>query len=125
LAYKADLFKNNIFCSNPFVLIAIDTTLDCMETDTKLHLVYQDYTWDIHPKSNLLLNMADTNDLSFDRKNGNHMMHLIKSYMHRTGYTTQYTASTVERIIRSKLPKNIKTQQQVHQWLDENFKFNM
>jgi len=89
---------------------------------SRRNLFYDDYLWTEYPKGHPKVS-GRANDTAFDPKEGNEVVYLINTLMNLWSYRFSNTGNKMEKLIRERLPENLRTQEEVRDWLQANLKF--
>ena len=86
------------------------------------NLIYKDYQWT--PFSNNDMRVSGKPDSTiFNPKEGNEVVYLINKLMLLWDYRFSHTGNKMEKLIHDSLPSDVKSQEEVSEWIKDNLKF--
>lgn len=85
-------------------------------------MLFPDYGWTSYEKNDPRIS-GKPDKTPFDRTEGNQVIYLINKLMTIWSYRFVNTGNKMERLIREKMPDDMKTQEEVQGWLLDNLKF--
>ena len=89
----------------------------------KSDMVYTDYKWTARADHDNPKIIGGTDHAELNRTEGYEMLYFINSLAHTLGWTSNVTSSckNLERIIREKVPSNIRTHSKIKDWIAAHY----
>lgn len=88
---------------------------------SKRNLLFPDYVWTRYEKNDPRI-AGKPDDTVFERSEGNQVVYLINKLMSIWHYRFVNTGNKMERLIRDKMPEELRTQEAAQQWLQDNLR---
>lgn len=89
---------------------------------SKSNLIYKDYNWTLYSQNDPRINGRPDSTM-FNRNEGNEVVYLINKLMFLWDYRFSNTGNKMEKLIHDWLPSDIKSQEEVKDWIKNNLKF--
>lgn len=89
---------------------------------SKRNLVYKDYEWASYTTNDPRIYGKPDSTL-FNRAEGNEVVYLINKLMVLWDYRFSNTGNKMEKLIHDRLPSDIKSQEEVKDWIKIHIKF--
>ncbi len=86
------------------------------------NLIYKDYQWTSYINSDPKVSGSPDATL-FNSSEGNEVVYLINNLMVLWDYQYSNTGNKIERLIHDKLPAELKSQEEVKNWIESNLRF--
>lgn len=88
---------------------------------SKSDLYYKDYSWTALNGDNPKIS-GEPDSTLLNRKEGYEVLYFINKFSEKHGFEQKASAIKVERMIREKVPSDIRSQERIKEWLKENWK---
>ncbi|KAA8484107.1 hypothetical protein [Arcticibacter tournemirensis] len=89
---------------------------------SKRNLFYDDYKWSSYLNNDSRIH-GKLDGTLFDHHEGNEVIYLINKLMVLWDYRFSNTGNKMEKLIHDKLPPEVRTQEDVRDWVKANLKF--
>lgn len=89
---------------------------------SKRNLFYKDYNWTTYLNTDPRVHGKPDGTL-FNRSEGNEVVYLINKLMVLWDYRFSNTGNKMEKLIHDSLPSDVKSQEEVKDWVKDNLKF--
>ncbi len=87
---------------------------------SKSDLVYQDYSWTVYSNDNPKIT-GEPDSTLLNRKEGYEILYFINKFASIHGLKEKASGEKIERMIREKVPSNIHSQENIKEWIVENW----
>ena len=89
---------------------------------TKKNLIYNDYKWTAYLNNDPRVDGNPDNTL-FNSAEGSEVIYMINKLMLLWDYRSPTTGNKIEKLIHDKLPLEIRSQEEVKDWVNANLRF--
>lgn len=86
------------------------------------NLIYKDYQWTSFSINDSRVS-GNPDSTLFNSKEGNQVVYLINRLMLIWNYSFSHTGNKMEKLIHDSLPSEIKSQEEVSEWIKSNLRF--
>lgn len=87
----------------------------------KSDLYYSDYRWTAHPGDDPHVT-GEPDSTLFNKHEGYELLYLINKMAEKHGFMQKESGEKIEKMIHDHLPSNIRSQQDVQKWIEDNWK---
>lgn len=86
----------------------------------KEDMIYTDYKWTAYPNDNPKI-VGKPDSTLLNRNEGYEVLYLINAFAEKHGFKKTVSGNVVEEMIRKELPIDIRSQEGIFMWVEENW----